>query len=41
MGKNYSIILLKPDASCGESDILKAFGIQNPVLNQVQQGRSF
>ncbi len=35
MGKNYSFLLLKPEAPRGESDILKAFGIQNPVLNQV------
>jgi hypothetical protein len=38
-GKNYSLPLLKPEAPCGEADILKAFGIQNPVLNQVPQGR--
>ena len=41
MGKNYSLILLKPEAPCGESDIIKTFGIQNPVLNQVPQGRPF
>ena len=41
MGKNYSFLLLKPEAPCGEADILKEFGIQNPVLNQVQQGRPF
>ena len=41
MGKNYRFLLLKPEAPCGESDILKAFGIQNPVLNQVPQGRPF
>lgn len=41
MGKNYSLIVLKPEAPCGEADILKALGIQNSVLNQIPQGRPF
>lgn len=41
MGKNYSLVLIKPETPCGETDVLKAFGIQNPVLNQAPQGRPF
>lgn len=38
MGKNYSLILLKPESPCDETEVLQVMGIENPVLNQTSKG---